>query len=407
MFDFTNITSVTRSLVNTLRCDKLDGPKINITCAVLEIDGKIGQIQIDDANTQNVRLKGAILPQGEEMMTPHVRWINQLSASFYQNLVNENSYNFIITHAPLLSYGATNLKVICKRRHSTKVILMVHSLPRTEQGHLDKGLLCSWISGADIVVEVGATESNVLKRFIHGKIHKVYIPLYPLKPAARLPKHKHKKVSLPVGTKEKGYNGTHLKLAIAAIAGAVDQMSSKDETLEIETVLMGDESVDEGDMKAFFYRTIDEQGICQDIMRFSFLPSQEKGGSESRTLKTCMMESALFLLPLRKNYSVFGLEALTAIMAGIPILVSENSGVAALLHDMGEDTNNVVRQRKDFDSNVRAWAEYISEKILNQSKVVEETLILRESLLKSTLIGTTHLNFISTITRMFCHYIID
>ena len=131
--------------------------------------------------------------------------------------------------------------------------------------------------------------------------------------------------------------------------------------------------------------------------------SLQKSEDSKRTL-SCMMESTLLLLPLRKNYSVFGLEALTASLAGIPILVSERSGVAALLYEVGEDGHSIVKQGKDFHSNVRSWAEQISDKISKQSNAKEEANKLRESLLQSTHIGTTHLGLLSTLIRRYLQY---
>ena len=395
LFDFTNITSVTRSIVNTLQFRNPGDLKIKITCAVLALDGNIEQIQIDDADKENVRLKGAKLPHGVENATADITWINQLSSSYYQSLLDENSYNYVIGHAPLLAFGAANLSRTWKGPNSPKVVLMVHTLPKTENGNIDKQLLCNWVKGTDVVFSIGETESKKLKRFVYGKLHHVYIPLYPIECDVGPGTHELQKVTLVVGKKDTGYNGIHVKLAIAATARAVEQTSG---TLKTQIVFVGDEPAVESDLKAHFDRMLEKLSISQDLVKFCFSSSEWKSESQM-TLKKCMVESTLFLLPLKKNYSVFGLETLTAALAGIPILVSENSGMAALLRDVGEDAHSVVRRRKDFDSNVRAWAEQISEKISKRSKAQDEATKLRESLLKSTYIGTTHLKFISTIIR--------
>ena len=409
LFDFTNITSVTRSIVNTLRFHDPSGTKIKITCAVLALDGNIEQIQIDDANTENVRLKGAKLPQGEKNTTPEIRWIDQLSASYYQHLLDKNSFNFIIGHAPLLAYGAANLADICKRQSSPKVVLMVHTLPKTEKGLLDKSLLCTWLERTDIVYSVGETDSNVLKRFVHGKMHGIYIPIYPLKPSRNFPELESTmvvesgkttpKITVVAGRKELGYKGIDAELVVEAVGYAVKRTFPDNSRIEVNLTFIGEELADESDLKTCFHETLQRHNMCQDLLTFHFLTSDESKGSKG--IPTCMLDSTLVMLPLRKNYSVFGLEALTAAWAGIPILVSENSGVGALLRDMGKDRHSVVRQRRDFDSNVRAWAEHISEKISKQSEARDEANRLRESLLKSTHIGTTHLKFISPIIRKF------
>ena len=162
---------------------------------------------------------------------------------------------------------------------------------------------------------------------------------------------------------------------------------------------VGDEPADESDLTSSFKKTLEDQNIHQHLLKLHFLSAQKS--SNSKEMLTCMMETTLFLYPLKRNYSVFGLEALTAAFAGIPILISENAGMAKLLHDMEEDRSSVVRMGKDFDSNVTNWREHILEKISNQSKAHEEASKLRESLLKSTHIGTTHLKFLSTVTRTY------
>ena len=278
----------------------------------------------------------------------------------------------------------------------------MHTLPKTEQGQLDKGLLCNWMRGADIVFSLGATESNELQRFVHGKVHHVYIPVYPIKPRVGIrTEQKLQKVTLIVGKREMGYNGTNVELAVAATIQAVERSQSKVET---QFVFLGQETADESDLETLFNDTIQAQKAPENILKFCFLSSQEKKHSEM-ILKTCEEENALVLFPLKKNYSVFGLEALTAVSAGVPILVSDNSGVVALLDDMGDEGHSVVRHKNGFNSNVRAWTEKIWEKISDQSKARAQAAKLRENLLRSTKIETNHLEFVSRITRMlilFC-----
>ena len=406
-FDFTNITSVTRSIVNTLRFHNPSGTKIRITCAVLALDGNIEQVQVDEAVIENVQLRGAKLPQGEAFAIPEIKWLNQLSTPYYQSLLNENSYNFIIGHAPLLAYGAVNLKGICRGQNSPKVVLMVHTLPKTEKGLLNKALLCTWMESTDIVFSIGETDSNVLKRFVDGKVHEIYIPICPLKSASILPVSAATgqsevgttKIAVMVGRKELGYNGINVKLAMAAVCLAVKRGNQGKNRMEIHLLILGEDSADERELKACFNKTLEEQNNPQNLLNFYFLSLQPS--TDSKQIRTCMMESTLVLLPLKKNYTVFGLEALTAALAGIPILVSENSGVAALLRDVGDDGCNVVRRKIDFDSNVRAWAEQISQKISKQSKAKEEANKLRQLLLQSTRIGITHRKFISIITGRY------
>ena len=308
-----------------------------------------------------------------------------------------------------MAYGAVNLKNISRGPNIPKVVLIINRLPKTKKGFLDKDLLCDWMTGTDIVFSIGETDSNILKRFVHGKIHDIYIPIYPIQPysvrsefesaMAIEPGVGTQKITVMVGGKESGYNGINVKLVVAAVGRAVKMAFDGHGQIETHLTFVGEESSEETDLKTCFEKTLEEQDIHPHLLNFHFLSSQES--SNSKDTLTCMIQSSLFLCPLKKNYSVFGLEALTAALAGIPILVSENTGVAALLHDMGEDGHSVVRRRNDFHSNVNVWAEQILEKISKQSKAREEATKLRESLLRSTSIGANHFRFISTITRTY------
>ena len=208
----------------------------------MEHDGKIEQIQIDDAKLQNVSLKGATLPRCVEKTVPKIGWINQFSAAYYQNIVEGNSFNFINGHAPELAYGAVNLKRISRGQNIPKVVLMVNRLPKTDKGSIDKDLICSWMIGTDIVFSIGETDSYVLKRFIDGKLHNVYIPIHPLQPfgvhsdsastVAFEPNVRTQKITVMVGRKEHGHYGINIKLVIAAVAQAVQKASDGDAKTE-------------------------------------------------------------------------------------------------------------------------------------------------------------------------------
>ena len=369
---------------------------------------------MEDAKTENVTLKGAKLLQAEENTTPEIRWINQLSPSYYQRLLKKNSYNFIIGHAPLLAYGAANLKRTCKGPNAPKVVLMVHTLPKTKKGDIDKDLLSRWIKGTDIVFSIGETDSNVLKRFVHGKMYGIYIPIYPLQSfsvqtesesaAVFKPDMRSQKITVMVGKKESGYNGIDVELVLEAVGLAVKKAFDDDSRMETHLTFLGEEREDESDLKTCFHETLQGHNMCQDLLTFHFLTSDESTGSKG--IETCMSDSTLVMLPLRTNYSIFGLEALTAAWAGIPILVSENSGVATLLSQVGGG-HSVVKSRNNFNSDVSTWADCILQNSSKQSNAREKASKLRESLLRSTRIGRTHLKFISTITGTYFRQSLD
>ena len=397
MFDFTDITTVTRSLINNLRHHDPNGENVKITCAILEKDGGIEKVQIDEAEKQNVTLRGAVPPIGETILKPETHWMDKLSAAYYHNVFDESSYNFIVGHAPLFSYGAVNLKKAYKGKPVPKVVLVIHELPKTKQG-LERETLDRWIKGTDIVFSIGGAANNELERFLLGRKHELYIPIYTLEHTDShtnstvndIPKQR-KQITLMVGRKESGYNGIDLRLAVLASRSIAEVIHEKYNE-RVHLVLLGEDATDAEHLKTFFSDTETKEGI----FTFDVLTSLK-----SEDMKSCIIRSSVFLLPLKSNCSKFGLEALSAAAAGVPILVSENSGVAALLEELGESAHTVVRRKRDFDLDVKAWKEKIMEKIGQCQEVRDQKERIRQTLLKNRDIATTHLNFMSTIFRKY------
>ena len=182
LYDASGVSMVTRSMVNNIRIFDPNGEKVKITCAVLEEDGKIEKVQLDDAKEHKVKLRGATLPKGATENVPKPEWMNHLSASYYNRVINEKQCTYIIGHAPSSAHGGANLKDISKSHEDPKVVLMVHGLPKTERGSINRDILRSWQKYADIVFSVGKNVESELKRFVWGNNnvqHYVYIPSFP------------------------------------------------------------------------------------------------------------------------------------------------------------------------------------------------------------------------------------
>ena len=190
-----------------------------------------------------------------------------------------------------------------------------------------------------------------------------------------------------VGRKTSGYNGIDLKLAIAATRGVAETIHTEGANQSVHLVFLGEDETDEEDLETYLRDTDRKEGI----FTFNFFTS--------RSFKECIIRSSVFLLPLKSNCCKFGLEALSAAAAGVPILVSENSGMAALLKEMGESDHTVVRRKRDFDFDVKAWKEKIMEKIAECQEVHYQKERIRQALLNNRNIATTHLNFMATIFR--------
>ena len=116
-------------------------------------------------------------------------------------------------------------------------------------------------------------------------------------------------------------------------------------------------------------------------------------------LQSCLKRSTLFLLPLKSDSPLFGTEALSAIAAGVPVLIARYSGIATLLQQMAED-EPVVYETKS-QSPVDLWKDRILERLLRPEESQRAAIRLKEQLLLDTSIAETHLNFINIIASKF------
>ena len=79
-------------------------------------------------------------------------------------------------------------------------------------------------------------------------------------------------------------------------------------------------------------------------------------------MKLYLKSSSLFLLPLKSDSPLFGTEALAAIAAGVPVLVSRYSGIARLLQKMAEDEPVVYGIKSQ--SATELWRDKFLERLL-------------------------------------------
>ena len=116
-------------------------------------------------------------------------------------------------------------------------------------------------------------------------------------------------------------------------------------------------------------------------------------------LQTRMKRSTLFLLPLKPDSPLFGTEALAAIAAGVPTLVSRYSGIARLLRGMAEDKSVVYGTKLQSKANI--WKDRILERLLRPEESQNAANRLKEKLLLDTSIAQAHLDFINVIASKF------
>ena len=152
--DSYGISTINKSLINNLRFVDPDATKIQITCAVLEEDGKIPDADLKEAKERGVYLKGAKQPRGSKK-NPNRKWLNESIIKYYGHVPYETKFDFIIGHAPYLANGCLNvMDWYHERQHHPKVMLIIHGLPRTDEGQVDEELLLDWLTEADVVFSI-------------------------------------------------------------------------------------------------------------------------------------------------------------------------------------------------------------------------------------------------------------
>ena len=113
------------------------------------------------------------------------------------------------------------------------------------------------------------------------------------------------------------------------------------------------------------------------------------------TMNEKMRKSNLMILPLKPGSPIFGTEALSAIAAGVTILVSNHSGMAALLETIYQVES--IIQESTLDSDAETWKEGILQKLLRPEDSQRKADRMREQLLLDTSIAQTHLDFIRAL----------
>ena len=102
-----------------------NGKKIKITFAIVEDDKNIKEDHRKDAEENKVKLKGSKQPRGPKR-EPSREWLDQSTAAYYLDMFMEDTYDFIIDHAPYLANGCFNFKdMSAHKEKKPKIILMV------------------------------------------------------------------------------------------------------------------------------------------------------------------------------------------------------------------------------------------------------------------------------------------
>ncbi len=193
--------------------------------------------------------------------------------------------------------------------------------------------------------------------------------------------------------------GLDFNLAAAASAKATGKILEQSQLANRVSVSLNVTGATKNEKEAWkdsFDCVIDS--TSKDDKRLKFMFSTMQNEEEFRK---ALQRSGLCLLPLRKESTLFGVEALMAGYVGIPLLVARNSGVANLLYSVfGHDS--VIEIRGAVGKDVEIWKDHIVRKILNSKETEEHASEIRNSLLKETSIEASHQKFICAILEKSC-----
>ena len=416
-FDTYGLSTVNKCLVNNLRVVDPDDKWINVTCTVLEEDGKILENELKDASKHKVKLRGAKPPRGRKGK-PEVSWLNEHSVAYYRHLVRENKHDFIIGHMPYLVDGCLNLRdhsIELHQGHRPKVIIMAHALPLTEDRDVNEEKLTEWLEEADLVFSVGDNifmkiDSHVESHDIDIK-HKLYLLGFPLDFFQIEPNPRKTTLvgeqSILVMTSEIDdmiVSGIDFELAVLATSQASDN-------------IMFSEGSDLSRQLSFSLKVLASREEEKAVWEKMFIDIKERNQIEARApafkfqapddvkkLIPHLKRGTLLILPLKPNSSLYGLEALVAMASGVPVLTSRNAGIAAFLQSTGMP-EPIVFDEKGMAENVTMWKERMVYKLTNPEETQRTAAELRKMLLLDTRIASTHLEAVKMMTGKPAHQI--
>ena len=408
-FDTYGLSTVNKSLVNNLRVLDPETKCVKITCALLEEDGKIGECDQRDAEKHGVKLRGAKQPRGRKTKTK-IKWLNEDVIKYYHHLVTDDKYDFMIGHVPHLVDGCLNLREMSEKLHEghrPSVILMVHALPFTEDGEVDEDCLAEWLKEADLVLSVGDNLLAKIQKYIRAHDieveHRLYLPGFPLEFFKIKRQTDFDEVfgeqNILMWTPSEIDSGTKdvfEKMMLSSAQAAQSILTHQDRNLFQHLSFTLSSIMNTIVDKPLWENTVrdlkEKHNIVDNTLDFQFhtIQTLEKFISVMRTV-------TVSVFPSQSRSPVFGTEALVAMAAGVPVLVSGGSGVASFLHSVGE-SEPIVWDGQGFTDDVETWKQRLLEKITNREQAQTVAAELRKILLLGAKIPATHLSFLKYVT---------
>ncbi len=408
------IAPVTRSLISDLWNTDPEGQGLKVTCMVMEKDRNISENDREDAKKYNVALVGAKLPFGTRGKDePNLDWLNKYTGAYYRSIPKYQNIDIVIGHVPYLADGPLNIKELCEEQGTTPQIgLVIHSFPQTADGDIDESLLIEWLKAADFVLSMGHGIQLEVSEYLKdidesSRPHQeTYIPgcdldLFRINRSPREePIKGTQRITVITGEKKNMMvKGLDFKLAVASTVkatGKILQQSQARNRVTVNLCVAGPDQQEKSAWENDFATVISD--VSKDDNRIKFVFSTMQDMEE---LRKVLQRASLFIMPLKRESTLFGVEALMAGYAGVPLIVSKNSGFADLLHEiLGQDS--VIEMKGVFRKDVENWMNCIIVKTLNANDSEQQASEIKDRLLKETSIESSHHKFVSTIVEKSC-----
>ena len=375
-FDAHGMATVTRDLVQNLR--KID-PKddfIKITCAILQEQGHISSER--SAEELNVIFKGYKHPRGRKR-EPNKEWLEEDVMKYYEHILVNITYDFIIGHIPYIANGCLNLRDACmEREYCPKVIFIAHDIPRHENGETHDEQLREWLFEADVVFSMSKSVEEKITQ-IEASKHKAYIPGYPIE-------------LFKINRDEAHQLGDIRQILMITKERKELEVPGQDFQLAMDSLVEVSQRTRASFLLTMCIENKDDSQEWKKVRTNRHVTFRYQTIRDTEDLDFLFENTDLFLYPLQASSPLFGAEALSAVAAGVPILVSKHSGLGSLLVEMDE-TGSVVAE-----TDLGIWAERINQKIINPDAARSEARKLRERILLSTKIATSQIDFSKIIS---------
>ncbi len=402
------MANITRSLIEDLHKVDPRGLGIEKACCLIEDGRNINQKDVESAAKFNVKLIGAELPRSKRSsnIKASIDWLDSNAATYYRQIAEESHYDFIIGHVPYLANGPLDIKDIWQKRgYPSCLVQVVHSLPKTNDGSVDEGQLKEWLSETDVILSIGEAMKLQVDHYIEfldvGKpFNMVYIPggpieLFKLKrmsPEEQIKGPQHITI-ITGGRKELATNGLDYDLGVSASAKATSKILEQcnvRQCVEMNLFTVGSHEEEKEAWKSHFTSALNDS--CSKDKRLGF---KYQTSSDNEKFKGILKRTALCILPLKPNSTVFGQEALMAAYAGVPVLVAKTAGFVEILSNAYAVGS--MLDIKGTSSDVETWRDNITRKILNATDSGQEATAIQQYLKKDTSIAKSHRSFVTTL----------